>query len=63
MSPIPENACLTPSEIVFLAGSRFVPKGGLGDKYTLLGQEAAVSKQLIFPIPIAEPDTPNRSQT
>jgi hypothetical protein len=45
VSPIPENACLTPSEVVFLAGSLFVPKGGMGDKYTLFGQETVVSKK------------------
>jgi hypothetical protein len=45
MSPLPENACLTPSEIVFLAGNLFVPKGGIGDKYTMFGQDIAVSKK------------------
>jgi hypothetical protein len=47
VSAIPENACLTPSEMVFLAGNRFAPKGGVGDKYTLLGQEIYVSKKLL----------------
>ncbi len=45
MPPIPENACLTPSEIVFLAGNQFVPKGSMGDKYTLFGQDTVVSKR------------------
>jgi hypothetical protein len=45
MSPIPENACLTPCEVVLLNGERFVPKGGMLDRHLLLGSEIPVSKR------------------